>query len=88
MVSFSRGEEGEEGLWSCDPEEVSCWERGRETFDSKGGWLKNEWRELALHHNTPLPILSSDGHNSFLLPPMNLIYGSKDSSLQELYDEL
>ena len=31
---------------------------------------------------------SSDSHNSFLLPPMNLIYGSKDSSLQELYNEL
>ena len=31
---------------------------------------------------------SSGGHNSFLLPPMNLIYGSKDSSLQELYNEL
>ena len=32
--------------------------------------------------------ISSDSHNPFLLPPMNLIYGSKDSSLQELYNEL
>jgi len=34
LVSFSRGEEGEEGLWSCGPEEVSCWERWRKGYIS------------------------------------------------------
>ena len=37
------------------------------------------------HHFT---LFSSGGHNSFMLPPLNLIYGSKDSSLQELSNEL
>ena len=42
-----------------------------------------QWKAM-FHHFT---LFSSGGHNSFMLPPLNLIYGSKDSSLQELSNE-